>query len=355
MKCFFLLASLIVCDCSQRSFTGTEAVELVNETFDGCQSASDGGAIFVDASSTAVTLVGCIFLNCSTPPTSDSDGGAVYISSSSIVASIIACVFVECFVRDHGAGLYLIAGAAEIARCLFSGCRTTEGSGPSAWSEISGSGALLCSDNACTLASAWGNSWAILSSASCPLTQFVRANVTACRLEEHGCGVAFSTANNTVFEFVEIRENSGTNCIIFMGGSVSSFRCLSMRSNNCSRASPKNPDLSQSVFFISVSFTIADSLFAGNTAPNFIITAATVQFKNCHFDDFVLPVSGGGALATIDCMTGGAAMRVAPACATRTVAATVTGFFTQPLPFGSAGRRRVIFSSGWFVYVLLRD
>jgi hypothetical protein len=168
----------------------------------------------------------------------------------------------------------------------------------------------------------YGNTWVLLTGSSSQTCQFDRGNVTGCHSASWACGLTFNPTHNTIFEFCEIQSNNGTNCILFYGGTVSSIRCLSVRSNVCTGSAAYG-----GLFWANVPVTVADSLITGNTYGYFLdggASTATMTFANCHFDSFTFPTTGGGWVTTADCLTDAASVSFIPTCVTQPRTRTVT-------------------------------
>jgi hypothetical protein len=279
-------------------------VVIQNTTFDGCSSSNSGGALFIQSDSLQPMISGCFFLNCSVT------GGSI-----------------------KGGGLSIVAGDTIILSCTFSGCRSAD-SCSSGRVQTSQGSSLTCSELTITDASAnVGDNWLMWGESSSPKCQFDHGNVTACETVGWGCGITFNSGGNIALEFSEFRLNGGTNCIVVMGGTVSSIRCLSVRSNRCTTPSEWN-----GIFGAAVSMTVSDSALTGNTYDCFLFGAGTVTFANCYLDTFTLPTTSGGGFVTTGCLTDlPNASWVAGCAMTRTTARSPTPAFSGSSTVGPSG------------------
>jgi hypothetical protein len=196
-----LLAALSLSDCSQVfRATGIGKIEISGVTFQVCTAASFGGAIEIRRNVLDVTVVGCTFVYC-------------YVTTTSLRVYIVAhdVLFFCCSVVDCRCAGYQRSGYVSGNSFFFSETITTR------------SVAVKEQNWAVTSSSTLKNQFPVFTSASRDAPWY-------------GSGVHFSIARNLVFEFCEIRENTGQNCIYFGTITESSIRCLSLRSNSCQGA-----------------------------------------------------------------------------------------------------------------------
>jgi hypothetical protein len=296
---------------------------ITGETFDGCTSASqDGGAIFINSASLNPTIGDSVFLNCSAETGFD------------------------------GGGFSIIAGTSLVFRCFFGNCRSGM-SEPCGWVDSSGLSSLACSETTAIGAIAgFGNTWGFHTASSILTAQFDHGNITGCKAVNWGCGLLFNFVYNAVFEFCEIQFNNGTNCIDISRGSVSSIRCLSLRSNVCTGMSDR-----MGLVYADAPITVRDSVLAGNTYTYFVHTTSRITFANCYLDSFTLATTGS-PITTADCLTGQADARVPGCSATLSLTFPASGTATTPFtrdirPYLSSRNNRILwFASGLFVLLL---
>jgi hypothetical protein len=98
-----------------------------------------------------------------------------------------------------------------------------------------------------------------------------------------------------------IRSNEGANCIAVNGGPVSSFRCLSVRSNECEG----NTGNFRGLFYSTVSFTVSDSVISNNDCTYDIGGRGTLTFLHCYLDDFNFKKTGTPTVMTDACWANG--------------------------------------------------
>jgi hypothetical protein len=134
------------------------------------------------------------------------------------------------------------------------------------------------------------NNWDLLSATSSPKSQFDRGNITRCKADKHGSAICLYLCYKISFEFCEIHANTGPGCILINGGSISSIRCLSVRSNLCT-----GTDSYRGLFYTDTPITIRDSIISGNNVTYVANGGSTITFANCHLDSFILDTTGHGA------------------------------------------------------------
>jgi hypothetical protein len=267
-------------DCIRQVFTDGDVV-LIGETFDGCSSSADGGAVYIDSISGTATIVDCAFLNCSTTKTSGGGGG----------------------------GLRLLAGESLLSRCSFVTCRSGD-IAACASLEVLGALPLNCTEMTSIGATAQFYTFVFLSySSESSASRFGDGNVSESRTSGCGSAMEFRGGDSLIFEFYEIQWNTGVNCILFDCETVLRTRCLGVRWNVCSGS-----EAFAGLFSAQTALTIEDSVISGNIVNYFVDSRFTVTFLNCHFDGFSFSTTGGGVPATVDCFTDGANLSWAPGC-----------------------------------------
>jgi hypothetical protein len=142
-------------------------------------------------------------------------------------------------------------------------------------------------------------------------------------------------------ELCHAHANTGRNCFFFSYPGLSSIRCVSLRSNNCS-VSGWYPGL----FWTTDPLTVEDSVIAENTGT-YLTGESVVTFTRCHFDTFEYSADGGSAIPTVDCVTDGPlfAGLPAPCHLASSTFSRPTASFTPALRrmFGSARIERIGF------------
>jgi hypothetical protein len=126
------------------------------------------------------------------------------------------------------------------------------------------------------------------------------ANTTANTAMNDGSAPAFERLTSTVrAQMCDIRSNAGLNCIFAYEMASGSFRCLSVRSNNCTAYGSYHW-----LFYcrrIFGAFTITDSAMTGNVAVSLSAGSNMISLR-CHFDI----VAYSDSFATQNCVTDGA-------------------------------------------------
>jgi hypothetical protein len=124
-----------------------------------------------------------------------------------------------------------------------------------------------------------------------------------------GSAITFQFGDRLIFEFCEIRSNTGVNCMGFDVQGNPPIRCLAVHSNTCSGLHSFC-----GLFYARWALTVEASVISGNAVDYFVDSTAIVTFRNCHFDSFSFSTTGGGVPATADCFTDGANLSWAPEC-----------------------------------------
>jgi hypothetical protein len=233
---------------------------------------------------------GVLFHGCS----SFSFGGAIYISNQALYPTIVDCLFEDCY-SSNGGGVYISAAVILLLCDFFASCRS-QADFSCGYIDLTGPASVTCSETTSTWAfTDSASTWGVFTDSESLKCQFDRGNITGCKTVMSGCGLTFQ-ARNLVCEFYEIRSNTGTNCILLRlslsEGTVSSIRCLSIRSNVCTGSGSYI-----GLFSLDVAVTVRDSLIAGNTCDYFVhseTSASGMTFASCHFDSFAFSTTGGG-------------------------------------------------------------
>jgi hypothetical protein len=232
------------------SHTSGETFSISSTSFDGCVSSTNGGALFLSFSSLSASVLDCRFLNCSA---GSSYGGAIYF-----------------YGFDFGA-----------LRCLFHRCSADEGSACFLQNSFYSSSETSLTSLAEVLGDGNTGAYVIFELHGTPgfWARFERANITGNSVTSGLCALGIGNSRNVTFQLCDTRLNTGPSCFGFRNVANIAIRCLSVRSNDCTRSGGTT-----GLFYSESDVTISDSAIVENTVNYLTVgESSTVIFSRCHF------------------------------------------------------------------------
>jgi hypothetical protein len=267
------LVVLVASSCDRREHTSDKEFTLSGTSFEGCSSSYDGAAISVYAKSAKVLIVRCTFVKC--------------VRTGSRIEGYI------------GGGISSFSAQFEVSFCSFSSCSAAY-YGACSSVGLSGNGLLACTDDSSVGSTGYGAVWWLSGETpSAGALTFSRSNVSESVVTVWGAVLSTEKGIGLQLEFCEIRSNTGQGVILFDEVTVSSIRCLSVRSNTC-----RGYEYWRGMFSRHSAADmkpIRDSVIAENSIDYLVGGSGTFTFQNCYFDIF--SHSGYGAdFVTLECI-----------------------------------------------------
>jgi hypothetical protein len=269
-----MLLLLLVRRTSSVSYTGqtytirqtpTSSAAYLSCLFDGCQSASDGGAVYFASTSNTISFTDCRFVGCESAAVC---GGAIYIY--------------DCL------SFSLAATTAE-------GCAAPIGSFCRVWVYSSATGSLDIDGLSASACSGDADSAMFLfdSYSSGSSSRLAAVNCSANFEADEGSGIHIQYHVAVDLRYSTFAANRPAGCLCFAAiRSAAQIECVALIANACGSAA---------LISTAAELALTSCVFMGNTIGYVVAGSSAATFAECIFDFTIVTTSGAVAVSTTSC------------------------------------------------------